>query len=75
MNVCAGNAKIVDALIQGGADVNGTDGNGWTPLHFAARFGIFRISYFNCAQNVMKSILSFRSQSSNGIVGWKRSGY
>lgn len=56
MNICAGNAKIVDTLIEVGADVNGTGNNGWTPLHIAARFGNFGTFHtLNFAQNVMKS--------------------
>lgn len=40
-NFCLGNAKIVEILIQNDADVDRTNRYGWTPLHFAARFGNF----------------------------------
>lgn len=37
----SGNTKIVEILITNGADVNGNSSDGWSPLHFAARFGNF----------------------------------
>ena len=33
------NIFVIQALLNGGANPNWEDGNGWTPLHVAARFG------------------------------------
>lgn len=35
----AGNTRIADILIQNGANLEKVGEHGWTPLHFAARFG------------------------------------
>ena len=39
----AAREAVVEALLAGGADVNGRDGNGWTALHFAGRADVLAV--------------------------------
>jgi ankyrin repeat protein len=34
-----GHAEVVKALLEKGADVQAKNSDGWTPLHWACRFG------------------------------------
>ena len=47
--------EIVRLLLQAGADPNGTDHEGWTPLHIAASWSLFNVTdtLQQCAQSFM----------------------
>ena len=50
--------KTVELLLQAGADPNGEDHEGWTPLHIAASWSLF-------------SVTDMLQQCSQGLLNWQ----
>jgi ankyrin repeat protein len=57
----AGDAEAVRSHLQGGADPNATDDNGWSPLHFAAQAGSEAITRL-----LLRAGAKVNAQDSNG---------
>ena len=56
------NDKVVELLIQGGANCRAANKDGWTPLHFNAKYGSTRQSQRKARNTLQTAIASKRFQ-------------
>ncbi|KAL9125972.1 MAG: hypothetical protein Q9217_004902 [Psora testacea] len=56
--------KTVRLLLQAGADPNGTDHEGWTPLHIAASWSLFNVT--DMLQQCGQSLLNWQARTVTG---------
>lgn len=62
------NVGAAEILLRYGADVNATDGNGWTPLHVSAQRGWFEISFFLVRNNASGRIKDCQGKTPSEYV-------
>lgn len=55
--------RLVELLIEAGADINATDANGWTPLNLAAREGVTRTIDYLLAHGADPTITAANGQT------------